>query len=271
MFSPSTIDAQWRAWLDENRARGCDPAELFRIMLEKGLAFDVAMTTFVAAFGAGATNRPAPAPSVEAHRFSAFGVEELCNDKAEAYYWPDFLGPDECAAVVAAFDYGTAPSTVLGDSYGETFRTSRTAHFPSDGDPVVAAVNDKICFALGIGRAFGEPIQGQSYEPGQYFKAHTDYFDAGHWDAALRVQGQRTWTFMIYLNDTPAGGETVFPRLGLSIAPKRGAGLFWNNLNAEGAPNPFTLHEATPVEEGEKYVITKWFRERPLGGRQGGG
>ncbi len=265
MFTPTTIDAQWRAWLDENRARGCDPAELFRIMLEKGLAFDVAMTTFAAAYGLE-TSAAAAAPRVDAGRFAAFRVETLAQERAEAYFWPDFLTADECDAMIASFDYGTAPSTVLGDSYGDTFRTSRTAHFPCAGDPVVAAVNDKICLALGIGRAFGEPIQGQHYEPEQYFKAHTDYFDAGHWDASLRVQGQRTWTFMIYLNHTPAGGETVFPRLDLSISPKRGAGLFWNNLDAAGAPNPFTLHEATPVKEGEKYVITKWFRERPIGG-----
>ena len=30
---------------------------------------------------------------------------------------------------------------------------------------------------------------------------------------------------------------------------------------------PFTLHEAMPVEEGSKWVITKWFREKA--GRNG--
>ena len=29
----------------------------------------------------------------------------------------------------------------------------------------------------------------------------------------------------------------------------------------DGAPNPATLHEGTPVAEGVKYIVTKWFRE----------
>ena len=42
--------------------------------------------------------------------------------------------------------------------------------------------------------------------------------------------------------------------------PVPGMALAWNNLQADGTPNPFTLHEALPVEVGHKWVITKWFR-----------
>ena len=44
-----------------------------------------------------------------------------------------------------------------------------------------------------------------------------------------------------------------------------GSGL--DNLQLYGNPNPFTLHEAMPVEQGSKWVITKWFREKA--GRNG--
>jgi prolyl 4-hydroxylase len=36
--------------------------------------------------------------------------------------------------------------------------------------------------------------------------------------------------------------------------------LFWNNLTAEGQPNPGTLHQGMPVKAGDKAIITKWFR-----------
>ena len=64
---------------------------------------------------------------------------------------------------------------------------------------------------------------------------------------------------MVYLNAVERGGERVPPFGPLLLAGAwHGAG--WNNLQADGTPNPFTLHEALPVEAGHKWVITKWFR-----------
>jgi prolyl 4-hydroxylase len=37
--------------------------------------------------------------------------------------------------------------------------------------------------------------------------------------------------------------------------------LIWNNLLPDGSPNYDTLHEGMRVTEGQKYIITKWFRE----------
>jgi prolyl 4-hydroxylase len=36
--------------------------------------------------------------------------------------------------------------------------------------------------------------------------------------------------------------------------------LLWNNLRADGTPNPDTLHSGAPVTSGHKVIITKWFR-----------
>jgi prolyl 4-hydroxylase len=77
--------------------------------------------------------------------------------------------------------------------------------------------------------------------------------------------GQRSWTAMIYLSPVEAGGETHFPRCEFMVPPVEGMVLIWNNMAADGAPNPFSLHAARPVEQGTKYVVTKWFREHPWG------
>ena len=68
---------------------------------------------------------------------------------------------------------------------------------------------------------------------------------------------------MVFLNDVPEGGATWFPQAGVKIAPKRGMLLAWNNMSPDGTPNGLTLHEGMPVVEGVKYIVTKWFRERP--------
>ena len=67
---------------------------------------------------------------------------------------------------------------------------------------------------------------------------------------------------MIYLNDVEEGGETTFPNLGVSVTPQQGALLAWNNASPDGSPNMATLHAASAVVRGVKYVITKWYRTR---------
>ena len=67
-------------------------------------------------------------------------------------------------------------------------------------------------------------------------------------------------TVMVYLNAVERGSETCFKRLGRCFTPVRGMALAWNNLLADGTPNPFTLHQSMPVLEGNKWVIAKWFR-----------
>ena len=49
------------------------------------------------------------------------------------------------------------------------------------------------------------------------------------------------------------------------VEPEVGKVLAWNNLRANGTPNPSTIHHAMKVRAGTKYVITQWFRERPWG------
>jgi prolyl 4-hydroxylase len=121
-----------------------------------------------------------------------------------------------------------------------------------------------IIFA-GIDPAHGEPIQGQRYDVGQEFKAHTDYFEPKGEDFAkfCAVAGQRTWTFMIYLNQPEAGGATRFKAVDKIIQPEQGKLLCWNNMDETGQPNPATMHHGMKVRKGVKYIITKWFRERP--------
>ena len=68
---------------------------------------------------------------------------------------------------------------------------------------------------------------------------------------------------MIYLNEPEAGGETRFVDVDLTVKPRLGTALFWNNLLPSGEPNNFTRHQGMPVTAGTKVIITKWFRMAP--------
>ena len=109
-----------------------------------------------------------------------------------------------------------------------------------------------------------EQTQVQYYQPTNEFKAHTDFFtpNTTEWEVYAGKLGQRTWTVTVYLNDVEKGGHTDFLKLGLSIKPKRGTAVIWNNLDSEGNGNQETLHRGSKVVKGEKYIITKWFRDK---------
>lgn len=139
-------------------------------------------------------------------------------------------------------------------------RTSSTSTLLNT-DPTVKTLNERISTLLAIPEANGENMQGQIYQVGQEFRNHRDYFENDGYTNHCLHSGQRTYTFMIYLNDVEEGGETNFPDLNnYSIKPKKGMAVVWKNSNGQGTENPASLHAGTPVTKGKKIIITKWFR-----------
>ena len=63
----------------------------------------------------------------------------------------------------------------------------------------------------------GEGIQILKYTPGQEYKAHYDFFSS----TSKAANNNRISTLIMYLNDVEQGGETFFPKLNLSVTPKR--------------------------------------------------
>ena len=194
------------------------------------------------------------------------GVQKVPSPRLDLFIRKNFLAPDECAALVALIDARRRPSALADDSGDGLFRTSETCDLDSR-EAAVAAAEAKIAAFTGLDPRHGEPVQGQRYAEGQEFKAHTDYFEPEGGDFAryCAVSGQRTWTVMIYLNEPAAGGATRFKTIAKTVQPETGKLLAWNNLRADGRPNVNTLHHGMKVRRGTKYIITKWYRERPWG------
>lgn len=192
------------------------------------------------------------------------GVQRVPTRELELFIVKGFLDEETCAALIERIDLQRRPSTIADDYGIANFRTSETCDLDSS-DPFVARVDAQFCDLLGIPPDRGEPLQGQRYAPGQEFKPHTDTFEPGGVDFYQHCveTGQRTWTAMVYLNRPEDGGATRFKTIGKTIQPETGKLLAWNNLLADGHPNPATLHQGMKVRRGTKYVLTKWFRESP--------
>ncbi len=194
----------------------------------------------------------------------AGGLTKLPALGADVFFRPSFLSDPECDGLIALIDQQRQPSQLLAPSPDPEFRTSDSCNFVAR-ESLVQAIEARIDALTGIPSLYGETMQGQRYAVGQQFKAHHDFFytSEAYWPENEKRGGQRTWTVMLFLNEPTAGGQTVFPKAEIAVTPRRGALLAWNNLDALGEPNPQTLHQAMPVEAGVKYVITKWYRERP--------
>src|SRR5690606_540779 len=97
---------------------------------------------------------------------------------------------------------------------------------------------------------------------------HFDYFhlDQPGEAALLTLGGQRVASLVIYLNDVEAGGETTFPRGGLSIAPRKGSAVYFAYTDAQSRTDALSFHAGAPVARGEKWIATRWMRERPYPG-----
>lgn len=195
---------------------------------------------------------------------AAAGVQRVPTRELELFIVRNFLDLETCAALIERIDDRRRPSEIADDLGVANFRTSETCDLDWR-DPVVGAVDARIADLLGLPLGASEPLQGQRYAPGQEFKPHTDTFEPGGYDFYRHTAetGQRTWTAMIYLNEPDEGGATRFKSIGKTVQPETGKLLAWNNLLPDGRPNPATLHQGMKVRRGTKYVLTKWFRERP--------
>lgn len=187
----------------------------------------------------------------------------------QIYIKDDFLTQEECELVISLIDSHCEQSFVANpedDPVISDYRTSKTADLSYIKHPQLFDIDYKITALTALNPLASEVMQGQRYEIGQYYKQHCDYFRplTKEYKTYCEWMGQRTWTFMIYLNDVEEGGETYFKHLNLKVKPKQGTAVIWNNLYRNGIPNPKTLHEALPPGSGRKYVITKWFRSWSL-------
>lgn len=177
---------------------------------------------------------------------------------------PNFLTNEECDKLIQMIDKENTRSGVAdGNSavgHVTEARTSYTSNLVEDPD-FVNDIKLRIANHLLLDPAKGESLQGQRYEPGQYFHPHTDYFSGDNFNANCLHSGNRTHTLMIYLNEGMEGGETNFPKLDLSFKPEKGTALVWPNMN-NGEVIPEAMHEGSQVHSGTKYIITSWWRER---------
>ncbi|TAL73137.1 MAG: 2-oxoglutarate-dependent dioxygenase [Rhodanobacter sp.] len=140
-------------------------------------------------------------------------------------------------------------------------RTNAGMFFKPGEFPLVARIEQRIAELVDLPASHGEGLQVLHYESGQEYQPHYDWFDPAQagYDAITARGGQRIATIVMYLNTPEAGGGTAFPKAGLTVTARRGTAVYFAYTGGDES----SLHAGLPVARGEKWIATKWLRERP--------
>ena len=155
---------------------------------------------------------------------------------------------------------------------GTDTRQNRIANFDlAETKLANLMVQARMAAVLGAPMAVLEPFAVLHYQPGEEYGEHVDFLDPAipAYAAELTQRGQRVATCLIYLNDGFEGGETAFPRLGLSYKGSKGDALIFLSTDASGRPDPRTVHAGRTPTSGEKWLLSQFFRNRPVVGAGG--
>ena len=176
------------------------------------------------------------------------------------------LSRDECRLLMLSAQPFLQPSRAVDPGSGVAqampLRTSSDASFdPMLEDFALRCVQLRMARAAGMELANAEQLIVLRYAPGQEYRPHRDYLPPAAIERDRPQAGNRARTICAYLNDVEAGGETVFPVAGVEVAPKAGSAVVFDNLHADGSPDPDSLHAGQPVLRGVKWLATLWLRQ----------
>jgi 2OG-Fe(II) oxygenase superfamily. len=277
MQSRITISPKLREWILATTRAGHGVPEVLRLMKENGydprqsrsivaevmklpLAALHATTGNPAAQGLRTRPPEAPEVRVDGHTIHV----SISVDAPVLRVLDGLLTEQECAELIELARPRLQRALTV-DSDGrhqvDQRRTSEGMFFTLNELPLIGRIEQRLAGLLGVPVNHGEGLQVLHYLPGQEYEPHCDWFDPEQtgYGAITAVGGQRIASVVMYLNTPELGGGTAFPEIGLTVTARRGAAVYF----AYESGDLSSLHAGLPVLRGEKWIATKWLRERP--------
>ncbi|MET4569733.1 2OG-Fe(II) oxygenase [Rhodanobacter soli] len=277
MHPRTTISPELREWILATTRAGHGVPEVLRLLKENGYdprqsrsivaeVLKLPLATLLASTAKGSpqglrTKHPeAPEVCIDGH---AVGVS-LGVDMPALRVLENILSAEECDELIELARPRLQRALTV-DSEGrhqvDQRRTSEGMFFTLNEVPLVGRIEQRLATLLGVPASHGEGLQILHYLPGQEYEPHFDWFDPEQpgYGAITAVGGQRIASVVMYLNTPAQGGGTAFPEIGLTVTARRGAAVYF----AYEGGDQSSLHAGLPVLQGEKWIATKWLRERP--------
>jgi prolyl 4-hydroxylase len=282
------VTPELRTWIVEQAQQGFAADVVLKSMMDSGWNEDVAIEALETTLRDHLQNAQGVQQGVQVQATlpEAVAVPQLGLDESPLYIdidghrvhvltrvanpdvvvFGNVLTDDECDELIKAAKPRLNRSlTVATKTGGEELNADRTSYgmfFRRDENDIVKTLELRLAALTHWPIENGEGLQILYYKPGAEYKPHYDYFDPNEpgTPTILKRGGQRVATIVMYLNEPEKGGGTTFPDIGLEVAPKRGNAVYFSYSRAH--PSSKSLHGGAPVIAGEKWVATKWLRER---------
>ncbi|HEY4956347.1 MAG TPA: 2OG-Fe(II) oxygenase [Caldimonas sp.] len=254
------------AWVARHLARGERPNELVQAMLDLDIAEDAARRIVDAFVRCRDEGSPAPVDRIDGARVRVLARAT----RPVLAVLSGVLDDAECTELIERARGRLRPSTLVDPLTGRDVasgqRGSAGTFFRLREDAFIARLDERFAEIMRMPVANGEGLQVLHYPTGAGSAPHFDFLAPTNTAnlASIGRSGQRVSTMVAYLNDVPAGGETEFPAVGWSVTPQRGHAVLFAYCNDSGELDHDSVHASRPVERGEKWVVTKWMRERPF-------
>ncbi|CAE6830136.1 2OG-Fe(II) oxygenase [Paraburkholderia nemoris] len=290
------VDASWEAWLSNNVARGCSIDSMIDAMVQAGFATEAARAEVRKAFGMNPADAGAAPAAVateaalvntapQTYQYDESPVARgnvirahdrdvrvlMRCERPQVIVFGDVLSPDECDEMIERSRHRLKRSTTVNPATGKEDvirnRTSEGIWYQRGEDAFIEKMDRRISSLMNWPVENGEGLQILHYGTTGEYRPHFDYFPPDQPGSAVHTAqgGQRVSTLVIYLNDVPDGGETIFPDAGMSVAAVKGGAVYFRYMNGQRQLDPLTLHGGAPVLGGDKWIMTKWMRERAYG------
>lgn len=278
-MSAQTVTPELRRWIVEQARAGLSAEQVLQAMRQSGWDEQVALQALeqsVEGFLPGQAPAITTPSAVPVPDLSEGGATLRAGDREVSLLitmqlprllvFGGLLSDDECdlmrAAAASRLARSETVATVVDGSEVNAARTSDGMFFERGENEICRRVEARIARLLNWPVENGEGLQVLRYRPGAEYLPHYDYFDPRHASTPPILQrgGQRVATLVMYLNTPERGGATTFPDVGLAVAPVKGNAVFFSYDRPHPATQ--TLHGGAPVLAGEKWVATKWLRER---------
>lgn len=179
----------------------------------------------------------------------------------------DVIPLEMCDAMIAKYNGNMYPFAGLESreqSYGQITEEVEQRSISEATDPADREYfKSLLAKVVGIPESHVEAGDIYKYDEGQYFGLHHDFPYNPSIVPYYSKGGDRKATAIFWFNDDYEGGRCTWPKLGVTVEPKKGGILYFEYDYPDEEINMLTIHESLPLTKGNKWIAAFFMSNGP--------